>query len=351
MKKTNSSINLLPEWHPADLVQLTWPHEGTDWKEHLAGVNQCYIQMAKAIAQHAKLLVVSPKVSTVRNLLDKQLAPQLLQNVIYVECPTDDTWARDHAFLTTENEGKLQLLDFQFNGWGGKFYAKNDNAINKNIFHQHLFKADYVDYLDFILEGGSIESDGEGTLLTTTRCLLNPNRNPQLNKEDIVHILAERLGAKQILWLEHGYLAGDDTDSHIDTLARLCPNETILYVQCSDPSDEHYEELLKMEEQLRTFVAPSGNPYTLIPLPHPQAVFDEEGERLPATYANYLVVNDAVLMPTYNQPEADQKAHNALLQAFPHHEIINIDCRVLILQHGSLHCSTMQYPKGTLNQL
>lgn len=208
-------------------------------------------------------------------------------------------------------------------------------------------KGKYVDCLDFELEGGSIEVDGQGTLLTTSECLLNPNRNAQLDKAHKEALLKERLGVDRILWLDHGYLAGDDTDSHIDTLARLCPNNTIVHVHCTDSTDEHYAALQAMEQQLLTFTTIEGKPYRLIALPMADAIYDtENGERLPATYANYLIMNEAVLYPTYAQPENDQKAAAALRQAFPDRDIIGVDCRALIRQHGSLHCVTMQYPWG-----
>lgn len=202
--------------------------------------------------------------------------------------------------------------------------------------------------LDFELEGGSIETDGRGTLLTTSECLLNPNRNAQFGKEQIEQLLSERLGVTHFLWLDHGFLAGDDTDSHIDTLARLCPADTIVYVRCTDKSDIHYSPLHAMEEQLATFRTPEGNPYRLLPLPMADAICEEDGERLPATYANYLVMNDTILYPTYAQPANDDAAARVLRTAYPEHDVVGIDCRALIRQHGSLHCATMQFPRGVL---
>ena len=205
----------------------------------------------------------------------------------------------------------------------------------------------YVNRLGFVLEGGSIESDGLGTLLTTSECLLSPNRNGQMSRDEIEEYLCSVFHLKQVLWLDHGYLAGDDTDSHVDTLARLCSPDTIAYVQCTDTQDEHYEALHQMEEQLKTFRTLNGNPYRLLALPMVDKI-EEEGERLPATYANFLIMNDAVLYPTYRQPENDQRAKEMLQVAFPHHEIVSVDCCALIKQHGSLHCVTMQYPVGVM---
>jgi agmatine deiminase len=198
--------------------------------------------------------------------------------------------------------------------------------------------------IDFVLEGGSIESDGMGTILTTSECLCNHNRNGGLSKDVIETKLTEYLGAKRVLWLDHGYLAGDDTDSHIDTLARFVNPTTIAYVQCKDESDEHYEALLAMEKQLTTFETTDGKPYTLVPLPMVSAIIDDEGNRLGATYANFLITNHALLYPTYGVKE-DEPAKECFKSLFPALEIIPINCTRLIEQGGSLHCSTMQVYK------
>ncbi len=341
---------LAPEWARQSGVQLTWPHANTDWAYMLPQVTECYLRLAFEIATRETLLIVTPDVEATQALINERLPQRATQNIIYHQCPTNDTWARDHAFLTVMSNTGAELLDFRFNGWGGKFAAQLDNAINKSLVSgtKPLLKGKYIDFLDFELEGGSIEVDGQGTLLTTSECLLNPNRNPQLDKAHKEALLKERLGIDRVLWLDHGYLAGDDTDSHIDTLARLCPNNTIVYVRCTDPTDEHYPALQAMEEQLHTFTTAKGDPYKLIALPMAQAVYDENGERLPATYANYLVMNHAVLYPTYAQPDNDAQAARALRQAFPDRDIVGVDCRALICQHGSLHCVTMQYPWGVL---
>ena len=344
------STMLLPEWAMLDCVQLTWPHANTDWNYMLKDVTECYIRLAFHIAERVPLIIVTPEVEAIRQLLKNRLPQNAFNNITFIECNTNDTWARDHAFLTCAHQtsnGNIvaQYLDFKFNGWGGKFEASLDNQINQHLFKTGLLKGEYIDHLDFELEGGSIESDGNGTLLTTSTCLLNPNRNPQFDKEQIELRLKEWFGVSQILWLNHGYLAGDDTDSHIDTLARLCPNETIAYVKCDDTNDEHYEALSAMEKELQGFQTFTGKPFRLIPLPMAKACYDEDGERLPATYANYLVVNNAVLFPTYNDAQNDPIAQQQLALAFPDYDIVGIDCTPLIRQHGSLHCATMQYPK------
>lgn len=330
------------EWATQDFVQLTWPHRQTDWAPIYDEVVECYCNMAREIAKREPLLIVAQNPDEVR----EQLASHNVEpkNIRLFTCPTNDTWARDHGFISCIDGNKRILMDFQFNGWGLKFASNHDNQINKNLYDAEVVEGEYVNCLDFVLEGGSIESDGEGTILTTAPCLLAPNRNV-LNRGEIDIQLCQYFNAERVLWLEHSWLAGDDTDGHVDTVARLCPNNTIAYVQCLDKDDEHYEELKAMEDELKAFKTSDGQPYNLIPLPHPRACYWEE-ERLPATYANFLIVNGAVLYPTYDQEDNDAKAKEQLQKAFPDREIVGIDCQVLIKQHGSLHCCTMQYPRA-----
>ena len=332
------------EWAPESGIQLTWPHAGTDWAHMLTEVQVCFAAIAREITQRELLLIVTPEPEEVK----KQISATVnMQNVRFMECETNDTWARDHGAITMLDAEGASLLDFMFNGWGLKFASDKDNLITRQAVKVGFLNGRYVNRLGFVLEGGSIESDGLGTLLTTSECLLSPNRNGQMSRDEIEDYLCSVFHLKQVLWLDHGYLAGDDTDSHVDTLARLCSPDTIAYVQCTDTQDEHYEALHQMEEQLKTFRTLNGNPYRLLAWPMVDKI-EEEGERLPATYANFLIMNDAVLYPTYRQPENDQRAKEVLQEAFPEYEIVGIDCRTLIKQHGSLHCVTMQYPAGVL---
>ena len=345
-------LRTLPaEWAPQSAILISWPHAETDWADILDEVTECYVRMAYAIAAHQPLIILVVEGLDVSSLLEKRLPQAVFSNITFVVVPkTNDTWVRDYGFLTVQSTGGAELMDFRFNGWGGKFKAEHDNAANHLLFETQLLRGHYVDALDFELEGGGIESDGCSTLLTTAECLLNPNRRrqgdavPTSDKAQVEALLKERLGVERILWLHHGYLAGDDTDSHIDTLARLCPNDTIIYVQCTDTADEHYEALAAMEQELQAFRTLEDKPYRLIPVPLPDACYDEE-DRLPATYANFLIMNKVVLVPTYAQPEKDALALKNIQKAFPEREIIGVDCRALIRQHGSLHCATMQFPR------
>jgi agmatine deiminase len=341
-----SKYTLTAEWEQQSGVQLTWPHSGTDWRHMLTEVQSCFVKIAFHIAEREKVLIVVPHQETPRKYLEAGKVN--MENVRFFECPTNDTWARDHGALSTcDEEGNTRLLHFRFNGWGLKYPADLDNQITTHLFEEDMLHGEHCNLTNFVLEGGSIDCDGQGTAITTAQCLLSVNRNEYMNREEIERYLCEVLGLKRILWLEHGYLEGDDTDGHVDTLARFCPNDTIAYVQCKDKNDSQYHDLKLMEEELQDFRTIDGKPYRLLPLPMP-APIRLDGYRLPATYANFLVINGAVLFPTYNQPDTDEETRLVLQQAFEGYDLIGIDCRALIKQHGSLHCVTMQYPNNVL---
>ena len=331
-KKTTGLHWRLPaEWEPQEGVQLTWPHAGTDWAPILNDIIVVYHSMAREIARRERLIVVAPE--------------DAARDCVKIICPTNDTWARDHGFISlVDDNGHRRLLDYKFNGWGEKFEASLDNAINRRLYDLGEIAGEYSDNLDFVLEGGSIESDGRGTIFTTSQCLLAPHRNQPMTKAEIEERLKRDLCAERLLWIDYGNLIGDDTDGHIDTIVRVCPDDTLLYMGCDNPEDEQYEDLRKMEAQLQSFRTLGGKPYRLMKLPMPHPIYDGE-DRLPATYANFLIINDAVLCPTYNQPDIDSEALRIIAKAFPDREIIGIDCCPVIRQHGSLHCCTMQFPK------
>lgn len=339
-----SAVFCPAEWYPQSGVQVTWPHGSTDWKDILDEVTECYVAFCKEILKREKLLVVCHDAQ----LVSSYFSLEEQDNLILVETDSNDTWARDHGGISVFKNKRPVLVDFGFNAWGLKFAADHDNLITSRLFEKQVFlpNVEYRNELSFILEGGSIESDGKGTILTTTECLLSPNRNGSLTQSQIEERLIKTLGAERVLWLHHGYLEGDDTDSHIDTLARFCDEKTIAYVRCDEADDPHAEELRAMEEELKSFVTFEGEPYRLIALPMADAVY-HEGRQLPATYANFLVINEAVLLPYYGSPK-DEVAKRQLQIAFPDREIVGIDCRPLVKQHGSLHCVTMQFPLGFL---
>lgn len=349
MTDADTQRALPAEWAPQSGVMLTWPHDRTLWAPHLSSVENVYLDIARAISVREDLLVVcrSPEHRAhVKAALIKRGCPQ--ERVHWAIAPSDDTWARDHGPIAVLEKGRVRLLDFTFNAWGGKYPYKQDDAINRTIAEAGAFGETPLEQVGLILEGGSIDTDGAGTLLTTRHCLLTPTRNAGLNETALEAELRRALGVRRILWLEHGALAGDDTDGHIDTLARFCDERTIAYIRCNDPTDEHYAELRAMESELMALRDAADEPYRLLALPMPKAHYKHDGQRLPATYANFLIINDAVLMPTYDDPTHDQAAMDILRAAFPGREIIGIDCVPIIQQYGSLHCLTMQLPADAL---
>lgn len=353
----NIKYRLPAEWEPQDGVLLVWPHAKSDWADNLEAVVALYIELISLIlacGNNTRVLLVVPvgEQNTVFARLSRDLTgfDSVEDSVVMCPLPSDDTWARDSGPIAVERVDKegVQLQDFVFNGWGNKFSATLDNAITQSLFDCGVFASAVKHQAQhMVLEGGAIESDGKGTLMTTKACLLNPNRNPAMARSQIEAQLHTALGVRKINWLCSGYLAGDDTDSHIDTLARLCPNNVIVYVSCDNPDDEHYLELKAMERELQEFSDADGSAYQLLPLPWPQAIYSSDGHRLPATYANFLIINGTVLVPTYND-RADAQALRQVAKAFPGYQVRGLDCCALIEQHGSLHCITMQLPKGVL---
>lgn len=344
-------MRLPAEWECNGSVILSLPHPGTDWLPMLDEVRKCYVEIIKTLSAYCNLLIVTSDFVNDALCLNADASIDH-SRLTYFGIETNDTWVRDYGFITTvDSQGKFYLNDFKFNGWGLKFAADKDNLVNRHIVKSlsHI-NGNYVNHLSFVLEGGSIESDGHGTLMTTSRCLLSPNRNGGMTKEEIGGYLTRCFNLQQILWLDHGALAGDDTDSHIDTLARFAPADTILYVATDNRDDEHYDELKAMEQQLRSFTTLSGKPYNLIPLPLPDPIHDEDGYRLPATYANFLITPGAVIVPTYGQPVNDKIAIERISTAFPGYETRGVDCNALIKQHGSLHCATMQIDDTVFQQ-
>lgn len=324
------------EWEKQRAVLMSFPHEETDWaKDDLEAALSPFIRIAQAIAYGEAVYIICKDKEKISSMFCSA------RNMTFIEIPTNDTWIRDYGYISIKEEGKTKLLDFTFDGWGGKFEASLDNSVNQHLHQKGYMGVTPLEKINFVLEGGSVESDGEGTVLTTSECLCNPNRNGGLSKKEIEEKLNTYLGADRILWLDHGYLAGDDTDSHIDTLARFVNKETIVYVKCNDKEDEHYESLQRMEAQLKTFKTKNGDPYTLIPLPMCEAKYNDERERLPATYANFLITNDALIYPAYHDKN-DKKAGEIFQGIFPDKEIIPVHCLKLIEEGGSLHCSTMQ---------
>lgn len=346
---TNDNMRMPAEWEGECAVMVAWPHGNTDWHYMLQEAEDCYDSLVRALARHATVVIAAPEATA----LKKRFVDIDPDRIVFFNVPTNDTWVRDYGPITTIGpDGNYVANDFRFNAWGGKFKSDLDNRVTKAMAEKGLLRAPRIDHGDFVLEGGSIESDGKGTILTTSGCLLTPTRNPSLGKAQIEERLASSLGARKVLWLDKGEMIGDDTDGHIDTIARFAPHNTILFngTGWGTDADEQSEALEGVFEELRKMTNADGEGFNLVELPLPEAVYDaDDGHRLPATYANFLVVNDALLLPTYGQPLNDIRAEMALKVAFPDLVIERVDCRALIRQHGSLHCATMQIPHSMLN--
>ncbi|MGB0721025.1 MAG: agmatine deiminase family protein [Gammaproteobacteria bacterium] len=336
------TLRLPAEWEPQSGILLTWPHEQGDW-EDIDAAHEQFVRIAEAIARFETVHVCARDETWRRRILSAS-ALQHAQHPILISCAqSNDVWARDHGPITVFDRGAPRLLDFEFNGWGDKFQAELDNALTRTLHRKGLFGTTPLATVNTVLEGGAIDSDGNGRLLVRRSAVLTETRNPNLDQMGFERLVAEFMGIKEVLWLEHGDLLGDDTDGHVDTLARFCSPQSIAYQACDIPADPHHAPLVAMEGELRALRTPTGEPYHLFPLPLPSPILDTDGRRLPAGYANFLICNDAVLMPTYDDA-ADDLALAQLRKAFPAHTVIGVDCRTLIGQNGSLHCTTMQVP-------
>ena len=339
------NIELPAEWEAQSGILLTWPHAESDWKADLDDIAQVYIEMCHAITRYEKLLVVCYDQQH-KKRIESVFSNNKIPNDAYhlTVCKTNDTWCRDYGPITVRIDGSLQLQNFIFNSWGNKYQSDLDNAVSWHLYKENYFDENQMIDCGFILEGGSIESDGQGTILTTSHCLLK--RHPDKTKTEVEELLKQYLGATLILWLDHGGITGDDTDSHIDNLARFVNKHTIIYSTCHDESHPDYDSLQKMEQELRGLRQANGDEYNLIPLPLPH-VEDDNGKRLPASYVNFLIINGAVLVPIYDDPQ-DKETLEKLQQCFTGRNIIGIRSKALVKQFGGIHCASMQFPAGVL---
>ena len=349
MNQTNFPSRRLPaEWEPQSGIMLTWPHRRSDWRNRLGAVEKVFLDIAREIAKRQRLIILAYDLPHQQQIEEKLVgAGVCTDNVKIYPVPSNDTWARDHGPIAIYHDHQFELLDFNFNGWGNKYPAKLDNAINRSLHELGAFGKTALSSKDFVLEGGSIDSNGRGVILTTENCLLATTRNPHLSQVNIETYLKAEFGASQLLWLSHGSIVGDDTDGHIDMLARFVGIDSIAYVSCEQKDDDHFATLDSMHQELAALRQPDGEPYNLTPLPLPAPVLNLEGARLPASYANFLIINDAVLLPFY-AVEQDEDVKRIMSELFPDREIVGIDSRPLIEQFGSLHCCTMQLPQGVL---
>ncbi|MDR7098561.1 agmatine/peptidylarginine deiminase [Lysobacter niabensis] len=340
-----STARFPAEWEPQSAILIAWPHADTDWAERLGDVEETYIALVAAITRFQPVLICVAD-DDLQTYAEARLRSARidLSRVRFVSAEYDDTWLRDSGPISLKDGNGFQLLDFRFTGWGGKFEASRDDQLVEQLDQTGIFLNSSRQPIDFALEGGAIETDGDGTLLSTWRCL--QERHPAASRHDITRKLAGWLQQDRVLWLDHGYLEGDDTDAHIDTLARFAAPDAIVFQACDDPTDSHYAELNAMAREIAALRTRDGKPYRVFPLPWARPIIDQN-RRLAASYANFLIINGAVLMPAYGN-EADARAQTVLAEAFADREVVPVPCRPLIWQNGSLHCITMQLPSGLL---
>ncbi len=345
----NTPTYKLPaEWVKQQQILLTWPHQRTDWGTQLTAIDAVYKELAKHISLYEQVTIIcydEEHKLHVQNILRRE--PLVNLNAIQCVCiPTNDVFIRDYGPLTVFADSvQKYYLDFLFNAWGEKYDFTYDKKVTENLYQQNILTNGKLLAINFVLEGGSIEIDDRGNLLTTTRCLLHQARNAGYKQEDIDQFLKNYLGVKNVLWLHHGELIGDDTDSHIDNLARFTPANAILYTTCTNPQDPHYAPLKAMEAELQQMNQEKNLQLELFPLPLPEPVFDASGSRLPASYANFLIINGAVLVPIYGDKKTDLFAQEQIAHCFPDRKIIPILSRALVEQYGSIHCASIQIPE------
>ena len=342
----NKNIRLPAEWEEQSALLLVWPHIAHAWwgEDEFNALNDAYIKFAYKVSKYELIKIIAYNSSHITDIKAELIALGAnLDRVEFTICLTNDVFVRDTGPITVLSNKKPLLYDFEFNAWGGKYECTHDNALNQNLVKQN-FLSDEIIKQDFILEGGSIDSNGEGILLTTESCLLSETRN-NLSKEDIELKLKELFNLKQVLWLKHGRLIGDDTDGHIDTIARFINKDTICYHSCNNKDDLHYNDLKEMEKELHEFKTDAGESFNLVPIPIPSQIYDGAAKRLPASYLNFIIINNAIILPIYNCDE-DKIAYKTLQQHFPDRVIVPIDATALVLQYGSLHCASISLFKG-----
>lgn len=325
------------EWEPVEQLLLSWPHAGMDWGDELDAAQASFVKLAVAASPEVELLI------TVNNAdVGKSVAAQLqeagVDKATLITCPSNDVWTRDYGPISVFEDGQRQLVNFAFNAWGGKYPHEHDDRVSRCVHEAGHFADSPLNRVDWVLEGGALDFDGQGGVLTSPGCLQDVARNADANQERAEAMLAEHLGCERVWWLDTPALDGDDTDGHIDTLVRFAPGDIVLHHVCKDDDDPHAAPLAAMTDDLATL---GNGRWSLVPLPLPSPVLDAEGRRLPASYANFLILNRRVLVPIY-EDRADEVALRRIDAAFPDHTLIPVDCRALVAQNGSLHCATMQ---------
>ena len=339
-----SGYHFPAEWHSHRATWLSWPHKEASWPGKLDSVYAPYSQFIKEVAAGEQVCInVIDDDMEAAATVHLEAAGVNMANIQFFHHPTNDAWCRDHgpAFVINPGSGKKAIIDWGYNAWGGKYppYEQDDviptlvgKALDLPVFHPGI-----------VMEGGAVDFNGQGTVLTTEACLLNPNRNPHLSKAEIEEYLSEYYGVTQVLWLGDG-IVGDDTDGHIDDITRFVNADTVVTVVEEDPADENYDLLQENLKRLRGMRLEDGRPLNIIELPMPKPVVYDD-QRLPASYANFYIANAAVVVPTYRDEKNDQRALDILSKCFPDRKVVGIDSTDIIWGLGSWHCLSQQEPQ------
>ncbi len=344
-----NDIHWLAEWETQSAVMLTWPHDSGDWGDDLTGAESDFTSIVSVLARYVRVLLVCRDKMHLGDIKQCLLGHHIPQDpIVWAIAPSDDIWTRDYGPLSIYTRSGPKLIDFEFDGWGGKYPAKKDNAINSQLQALGVLRAPMA-HVSCVLEGGAVDSDGLGSILAGERCLIESQRNPGWTREDYERLFSEKLGTTRVLWISHGMLPGDDTDGHVDTLARFISPDTIVYQAPSNvfPSSVN-DELQWLANQLGNLRTFDGKSYRLVALPCAEGQCRNDDGWRPAGYVNFLFTNQALLIPAYGATE-DEQAKTIFTELCPEHNVHSVSCSTLIRQGGSLHCAAMPIGKGCLS--
>lgn len=331
-----------PEWHPHQSTWLVWPKNPTTWRDQVAQIQETYLDLLALLTPNERVDLLVDDATTEKTVRDR-LTHIDADRILFHRIKTADSWIRDYGpnFLlrATKDDKELAFNHWKFNAWGNRYEDLKDDAVIPERLEPILKVPRFAPEL--VLEGGSIDINDQGVCLTTEQCLLNPNRNPSKSKPEIEQYLKDYLGIRQILWLEKG-IAGDDTDGHVDNVARFVNSRTIVCSLEEDPCEDNYAPLQENYHQLLEARDVSGRPFEIVPLPMPGPLHAPQG-RLPASYANFYIANGVVLLPTFSHP-CDNRALEILQKLFPDRRVMGLDSRTIVGGLGALHCLTQQQP-------
>ena len=342
----------LPEWHPQGATVLVWPHRYSDWSSTLDVISATYIELAKVIAEHQHVIIIYYDHEH-RDMINTVCAKAEcnMDRIRLLQIETNDTWVRDYGPQLLLGNQEYQYVDLEFNAWGEQYPYRLDNLFAESLFY-HLADQSNCTYYraPIVIEGGNLDFDSNASLLINLACVMRNNPTLKISKDELIEVIKQELSVKRVLGIELDPLLGDDTGGHIDTLARFINDDTIVYAHSQNKNDPNYATLKQLHEQLTQFKTGKGKAYRLVPINNP--VYDSdisEEDYPPASYINFLFINDAVIVPLYdNNKDAD--ALKKFSDLCPDRKVIGVNANALLDQFGSLHCATLHIPEKVLNE-